>query len=194
MSERKYLKEDELTALRDSFRTWTREDRVLRARYLWVFLTLFHTGARVREVLPLTDNDFDEKTSLIRMKRLKLRKPKGESKKELVKFIPVNPSALDEIINARVLAQTTGTVCPPYTSFLAVYKECCSRAEISSKVLQHPHALRHSFAMYLLEAGLDIVSVKKMLGHASINSTMVYLDKSTEDIGDDLKRKGLLRA
>lgn len=37
------------------------------------------------------------------------------------------------------------------------------------------HTLRHTYATHLLEDGLDIVSLKELLGHANIETTMVYL-------------------
>lgn len=39
----------------------------------------------------------------------------------------------------------------------------------------HTHMLRHTYATHLLEDGVNILTVQKMMGHANIDSTMLYL-------------------
>jgi site-specific recombinase XerD len=37
------------------------------------------------------------------------------------------------------------------------------------------HSLRHTYATHLLEEGVNIVTLKELLGHAEITTTMIYL-------------------
>lgn len=43
----------------------------------------------------------------------------------------------------------------------------------------HPHTMRHSFATYLLEKGVDIVSIANFLGHENLQTTQLYTHVSS---------------
>jgi integrase len=43
----------------------------------------------------------------------------------------------------------------------------------------HTHMLRHTYATHLLEDGVNILTVQKLMGHANIDSTMIYLHVCT---------------
>jgi site-specific recombinase XerD len=50
----------------------------------------------------------------------------------------------------------------------------------------HPHMLRHSKALHLLESGVNLIYIRDLLGHVSVTTTEIYLKYDTE-----LKRKVL---
>lgn len=54
-----------------------------------------------------------------------------------------------------------------------VMRETLKKTSITKEV--NLHSLRHSYATHLLEDGLNIVTVKDLLGHADITTTMIYL-------------------
>ena len=61
-----------------------------------------------------------------------------------------------------------------------IVKNASQKAEIKKDV--HCHTLRHSFATHLLENGVDIRIIQKLLGHASISTTELYAHVSKEQI------------
>jgi integrase/recombinase XerD len=54
------------------------------------------------------------------------------------------------------------------------------RAGIKKNV--HVHTLRHSFATHLLENGVDIRKIQKLLGHTNLATTQIYTQVSSQEI------------
>ena len=50
------------------------------------------------------------------------------------------------------------------------------------------NTLRHTYASHLVQAGVDLYTVSKLLGHSSIAVTMVYAHLSPESMGEAVKK------
>lgn len=54
-----------------------------------------------------------------------------------------------------------------------VMREAPKKTEIKKNV--NLHSLRHSYATHLLEEGVNIITLKELLGHSDVSTTMIYL-------------------
>jgi site-specific recombinase XerD len=138
-----------------------------------VVLTLIYSaGLRGQEVinLKISDIDFERKTIHIRQSKYKKDRivPLAESMAiGLKKYINAeNPHIW--LFNGK---EADGRYSVKGISW--VMRENMKKTSITKEVSLH--SLRHSYATHLLEQGLNIVTLKELLGHAEITTTMIYL-------------------
>lgn len=137
-----------------------------------VVTLLYGCGLRISEALALTGADHPM-SDVLRIR--------GKGGKE--RIVPVLPVARDAV-SAYV------QVCPHVIAadgplFLGVRGGALNPRAIQKTVAQTrmqlglpasatPHAMRHSFATHLLEAGGDLRTIQELLGHASLSTTQAY--------------------
>lgn len=73
-----------------------------------------------------------------------------------------------------------------------IFKKYVNMAKNQNPALFHadsypPHSMRHSTACHLLEAGVDIVTIKNILGHVSVQTTQIYAEMSQDTVDKKLK-------
>jgi len=138
-----------------------------------IVLTLIYSaGLRGQEVvnLKLSDIDFERKTIHIRQSKYKKDRIVPLSKymaKGLKKYIAVEHPHI-WLFNGK---EPDGRYSVRGISW--VMRETLKKTSIQKEV--NMHSLRHAYATHLLEEGLNIVTLKDLLGHADITTTMIYL-------------------
>lgn len=55
----------------------------------------------------------------------------------------------------------------------------------------HPHALRHGFATRMVQAGVELPALQRLLGHASLSSTQIYVHLNTDDLRREMMKDPL---
>ncbi|WP_423819646.1 tyrosine-type recombinase/integrase [Salinimicrobium sp. TIG7-5_MAKvit] len=140
-----------------------------------VLAMLYGCGLRCFELrnLQLRDLDFDRKMLHIRQ---------GKGRKD--RYVPLSKLQIRGL-KKYITAENPSTWCfngydrennPTALSTRGVQwivREARKHSGIQKEITTH--SLRHSYATHLLEMGLDIMSVKDLLGHADIQTTLTYL-------------------
>lgn len=137
-----------------------------------VLVTLYAAGLRLAEATHLRIPDIDSE-------RMQLKVVGGKGGRD--RYVPISPRLLTELRNYWKAARPSHYLFPGKTadvplSSATIQKVCklaAAQARISKRV--SPHTLRHSYATGLLEAGVDLMMISKLLGHRSFLTTMIYL-------------------
>lgn len=138
-----------------------------------IVLTLIYSaGLRGQEVinLEIADVDFERMTIHIRQTKYK--------KDRIVPLSPTMAIGLKKYIKAENPYRWLFNGKQPGSKYSIrglswVMRENLKKTSITKQV--NLHSLRHSYATHLLEEGLNIITLKELLGHAEIATTMIYL-------------------
>jgi site-specific recombinase XerD len=138
-----------------------------------LLMTAYGAGVRVSELVHLRIHDIDSD-------RMTIRVEQGKGGKD--RYTLLSPRLLEELRTYWRLEPTRPWLFPmrgkktaPMGSRAAerIYNTAKRRARVSKS--GSIHSLRHAFATHLLEAGVDLHTIQRLLGHRNIKTTMRYL-------------------
>lgn len=174
-----YLSVDQIFSLLDSIQS----DTLLSLRNRAIFETLYSSGMRVSELAQLNNNDIDplQATATVLGKGNRQR------------LVPLGKMALKAIDHYRQRLQREKNLSANATGPLFLNKNLGrltprSIARILNQLVDacgllvpvSPHALRHTFATHMLDAGADLRVVQELLGHKSLSTTQKYTHVSID--------------
>lgn len=137
-----------------------------------VLSLIYSAGLRGQEVinLKIADIDFERQTIHIRQSKYK--------KDRIVPLSPTMAIGLKKYLKAENPHIWLFNGKDPSGKYSVrglswVMREALKKTSITKEV--NLHSLRHAYATHLLEDGLNIVTLQKLMGHAEITTTMLYL-------------------
>ena len=150
-------------------------DGVSNIKHKLIIKMLYGCGLRVSEVINLKKSDLNFDESLIHIRLAKGRKDR---------FVKIPDSIKEELENyskfgeseVLFLSQRGGKLST--STIQKIIKNFSKKAGLKKNI--SPHTLRHSFATHLLETGIDLKIIQKLLGHSDIRTTQIYLHISNQ--------------
>lgn len=174
-----YLPVDEMFRLLDSIQA----DSLLGLRNRAIFETLYSSGLRVSELAGMNTSDLNFSAALVRVF--------GKGGKH--RMVPIGQKALKAVEAYRIQLQREAGIGLNDTGPLFLNKNHArlstrSIARILKKLVDDcglispvsPHALRHTFATHMLDAGADLRTIQELLGHKSLATTQKYTHVSID--------------
>jgi site-specific recombinase XerD len=158
-----------------------------------ILIVLRNTGMRTHELLNLrfSDIDYSKRTVLVRSSKTNSYRiiPLNQENYQTLLWLRDNyPHPNTEKVLPRADHQKQYVFCNLDGSKLQSIKNSFSKACRKAGIKASPHLLRHSFASHLVMNGADLVSVKELLGHSQISTTMIYAHLSDKYKADTVEK------
>jgi integrase/recombinase XerC len=157
------------------------EEALVPERERALFELLYATGLRVSEAAGLDLEDVDFSSRLVRVTGKGRRErivPFGEAAEDALRaYLPSR-----DALRHRAREREPGPEEPLFVNARGGRLTSRSMARLLKRRLRaaglpaeiSPHALRHTFATHLLQAGADLRAIQELLGHASLSTTQKY--------------------
>ncbi len=175
-----FVKESDMNRLLDE-EEWSDDYNNVRART--IIILLYETGMRRAELRGLNDQDIDFEAHQLKVtgKRNKQRLiPFGEELgEELKHYVEVRDKSVERQETEAFFLSRNGT----RVTENQIYKDVkynLSRVTMMKK--RSPHVLRHSFATAMLNHDAGLESVRRLLGHESLETTQIYTHTTFEQL------------
>jgi site-specific recombinase XerD len=152
-----------------------------------VLSLLYYTGIRKSELLNLnwTDINLSKNTLIVR---------NGKGGKD--RLIPIHKKVielLDKYLDERLPLKTDALIIGEQGkrlckgSFVYLLKMYLTLSGLKKKGYT-AHSFRHSFATHLVEAGVDLFKVQRLMGHASLDTTKIYINFNNSQMAKAVDR------
>jgi integrase/recombinase XerD len=158
------------------------------------FTTLYSCGLRLNEALYLQVGDIDGSRHMIHVHRGKGAKdrsiPRPDDTLDLLRTswkTHRNPTWLLPATGRDQKHMATATSPMPRSSVQGAFRKAKQRAGIRTRDVG-PHTLRHAYATHLLEAGVNLRAIQRYMGHAHLETTMIYLHLTHKGQEDAIER------
>ncbi|WP_318652120.1 tyrosine-type recombinase/integrase [Pseudomonas sp. PDM14] len=159
-----YLTKPQIAALLEDLRT-----RDTAPHSYMVAVICLSTGARWGEAQALTPERIGSGVITF-----------ANTKSKRVRAIPVTQSLVDSI-------HKHWSEHGPFTNCIGVFRKVLLETSIKPPKGQSSHILRHTFAAHFIMGGGHIVTLKEILGHASLSMTMRYAHLAPEHLHDAIR-------
>jgi integrase len=151
--------------------------KLLTYAYRWLkafIIIALCTGMRRNEILSLTREDIDFAANEIRVRA-------EISKSKRVRLVPMNVEVkklLRSMVNGNRFIFFNEATGRHLRDVKTAFRTAKKKAGIKGRL--RVHDLRHTAASWMIEDGIDLVTVKEILGHASVQTTMIYCHPGKE--------------